>query len=1088
MGQLSCTNATLRTLTSYTNGSPNDSLFYICTGQTGTLVATPPSGVPGWNFAWQIFSVAGNSWNFLTTQNNVATSTQTNLVPGGYRVQITDANNQVVGTYISWIVRINSNPSVGVSPITPGCGSIFLIGSISNGAITPYYNPPSASVDPNSALILGSSSTISICFTGNHTFVSDLGFYLVGPSSCGSPTVVLSPNPGSIGQPSTCNSSNNFTNLCFSTSSTNNLNVCSPISSLSGTYGSYGPSFTPINWSAIYGCDASLAGWTVQIYDCIGVDSGSLTSASLTFSGTSVGGAPATYTYATPAGFSSAISDNSCAPSTASIFTVNAPPATPITPTYGYQWSANPPFPIPNSTTSLFVPLNPGPTVDTEFTLTLTGNNPGAPCGGVTSDTELYDYLSAGASSIFPVDEFYCELDESFVLMADMAGGTWSGIGVIDPNLGVFDPSVSGQGVWTITHTPSGACVSSSTIDITVFNQEIVSITNITACENEEPFLLNVTSNLGQWIGNGISDALTGLFDPAIAGPGTWEIIYSFGEQCLSSDTLDLEVFPLGLAIINSVSNLCLESEPFNLVSSIPGGVWSGIGITDTNLGTFDPLVAGVGLWEITYLPAINCAVESSTLLDVTDQITATINPVGPFCSNNNPVILNANISGGLWSGNGIIDPTTGGFNPSLAGVGIHVINYFIAGACEIVGTTTIEVVQLPFLSLSAPQQICVNANPVALNASVAGGIWSGAGVNANTGLFTPQTAGVGIETIAYSISGVCIVTETIDINVNPQPTVIVGNNVSICVGNDIVLTASGAASYSWTPTNGLSSTSVANPTASPNNTATYTVVGTNAAGCTNSAQITVTVNSNPIVVVNGPFTICEGAEIQLSASGLANYSWSPAALVSNLNLSNPTTSPLNDQTFTVQGLSAAGCPGSATINVNVVEMNITGSPSSGIAPLEVNFTNASEGGNFNWSFGDGFTYISTDVNDWPTNTYQTDGSFETILTSTLSGTTCADTLVTNVYLESEITKIPNVITPNNRDGNETFRVVSENLKTLEVLIFNRWGNEVGKIINPSGSWTANENGAGTYYYVLTAIGFDNVKYEREGSFTVIKD
>lgn len=1088
MGQLSCTNATVRTLTAYTNGAQNDSLFYICTGQTGTLVATPPSGVPGWNFAWQVFNATSNSWTFLTTQNNVATSTQTNLVPGGYRVQITDGNAEVVGTFIAWIVRINSNPSVDVSPITPGCSSLFLIGSISNGAITPYYNPPSAGVDPNSAMIINSSTSINICFSGNHTWVSDLAFYVQGPASCGSPIVLLSPNPGAIGQGAVCNSGNNISNLCFSTSSSNAINICTATTPLSGTYGAYGPGATPINWAPLYGCDASLPGWTVQIYDCIGGDVGSLTAASLSFTGTTVGGNTATYNYSTPSGFNSVINDNSCSPSTASIFTVSAPPATPINATYGYQWSANPPFPIPNSTSSLFIPLNPGPSVDTEFTLTLTGNNPGAPCGGVTSDTELYDFLSAGNSSIEPINEFYCELDEPFTLVADVAGGTWSGTGIVDASLGIFDPSVAGEGLWTITYTPPGECVSSATTQIAVVNQDIVSITNATACAGDEEFLLQVNSNLGQWSGNGIIDPAAGLFDPAVAGPGISEIVYSFGTQCVSSDTLYLEVFETGLATIEPVGEQCPEAPSFDLVTSIPGGTWSGTGITEPTLGTFDPSVAGLGSWEVTYLPNVNCAVPSSITIVVSEQVTANITQAGPFCSNDAAVNLVVDQTGGIWSGPGITNAETGTFNPSQAGAGIHAITYFIEGACDVTGTINIEVIQLPVINITAPSQICIDANPVNITSGASGGTWSGPGINPNTGVFNPQTAGAGNASITYTITGVCDVSASAQITVNPLPNVQAGNNVSICAGNSTTLSATGAASYSWSPSNGLSSTSVASPTASPSGTTTYVVTGTSAAGCISSDDVVVTVNPNPVVVVNGPFTICEGDEIQLSANGLNTYLWTPANLVSNLNASNPTASPMNDQVFTVEGVSAAGCPGSATVNVNVIEMSITSSPASGIAPLEVFFTNASEGGNFFWNFGDGSSYTSENLNDWPTHTFQTDGSFETILSSTLNGTTCFDTLVTNVFLESQIIKIPNVITANGRDGNETFRIVSENIKTLEILIFNRWGNEVGKIINTSGGWAPEDNGAGTYFYVLKATGFDGKQYEREGSFTVITE
>src|SRR5690606_7563958 len=115
-------------------------------------------------------------------------------------------------------------------------------------------------------------------------------FHVTGVQTCALP---ISPNPGANGQGPVCNSNNNVNGLCFSTNSTANFNPCLPetacgnttecLSNYSGVYGTYGPTATPINWSPLYGIDAAQGGWAVQIYDCIGVDVGALTNASITF-------------------------------------------------------------------------------------------------------------------------------------------------------------------------------------------------------------------------------------------------------------------------------------------------------------------------------------------------------------------------------------------------------------------------------------------------------------------------------------------------------------------------------------------------------------------------------------------------------------------------------------------------------------------------------------------------------------------------------------------------------------------------------------------------------------------------------------
>ena len=264
-----------RSLTVYTNGATNDSIYFYCDGELGSLTATPSGGVAPYDFNWQQYDTGSNAYASYITENDLLVSTLNDLPAGGYRVTITDANGTIVGCDRAWISQVLTDPSVNVNPLTPGCGSVSLNGQVTYGTATPYYNPPP---DP---MIIGANTQITVCFTGNHTFVSDIGFYFVGPASCGSPTITLSPNPGT-----NCNANENFSNLCFTNvTSFPNFNVCGAPTPLTGTYDSYGAANTPINWTALNGCNAASSGWRVQVYDCVGADTGSLTDATITFVG-----------------------------------------------------------------------------------------------------------------------------------------------------------------------------------------------------------------------------------------------------------------------------------------------------------------------------------------------------------------------------------------------------------------------------------------------------------------------------------------------------------------------------------------------------------------------------------------------------------------------------------------------------------------------------------------------------------------------------------------------------------------------------------------------------------------------------------
>ncbi|MBL7773912.1 MAG: M4 family metallopeptidase [Chitinophagaceae bacterium] len=80
-------------------------------------------------------------------------------------------------------------------------------------------------------------------------------------------------------------------------------------------------------------------------------------------------------------------------------------------------------------------------------------------------------------------------------------------------------------------------------------------------------------------------------------------------------------------------------------------------------------------------------------------------------------------------------------------------------------------------------------------------------------------------------------------------------------------------ASYSWTPSATLSSSSIFNPTCTPTATTTYTVTAATSSGCTSTASKTVYVNAKPQIqsVVTGASPLCAGASTTITANALSS-------------------------------------------------------------------------------------------------------------------------------------------------------------------------------------------------------------------------
>lgn len=145
-------------------------------------------------------------------------------------------------------------------------------------------------------------------------------------------------------------------------------------------------------------------------------------------------------------------------------------------------------------------------------------------------------------------------------------------------------------------------------------------------------------------------------------------------------------------------------------------------------------------------------------------------------------------------------------------------------------------------------------------------------------------------------------------VNVIPAPNITANATPpTVCLGDQITLTGSGAISYSWSGgiTNGIPFT--------PASTATYTVTGTDANGCTNTSTTDVTVNPLPIITATAsPPSVCPGSSTTLSGGGGVSYVWS-GGVINGIPFV-----PLANGSYTVIGTDANGCTNTSSVTINL--------------------------------------------------------------------------------------------------------------------------------------------------------------------------
>ena len=419
----------------------------------------------------------------------------------------------------------------------------------------------------------------------------------------------------------------------------------------------------------------------------------------------------------------------------------------------GGTWSG------PGVTGNIFDPALAGPGIHT-ITYTITTSS-----GCSDSDQITITVFPIPDATITPQGNL-CINDPVVTLTAHDPGGTWSGAGMTGST---FNPAAAGDGNHIITYTINdiNGCSSTDQITITVGPSPDATITPVNPlCINSPAISLTAHDPGGTWSGPGVAG---NTFDPAAAGVGSHIIGYSIiNGYCSDADQITIIVSDKPDATISPLSDLCINGSKATLIAHDTGGIWSGPGVVG-NL--FDPLQAGTGIHTINYTitNAGGCTDADQTTVTVLPAPDATITPVDTLCVNNPAVTLTAKDQGGVWSG-----AVSGNvFDPAVAGVGNHVVNYIITNGngCSDADNITISVMPVPIVNINSVGTLYINSPEVILNAIPVGGVFSGDGMTGS--VFKPSAAGLGTHVIHYQTipdKYGCLGTDTIHIKVLMPP------------------------------------------------------------------------------------------------------------------------------------------------------------------------------------------------------------------------------------------------------------------------------------------------------------------------------
>lgn len=282
----------------------------------------------------------------------------------------------------------------------------------------------------------------------------------------------------------------------------------------------------------------------------------------------------------------------------------------------------------------------------------------------------------------------------------------------------------------------------------------------------------------------------------------------------------------------------------------------------------------------------------------ITEPIADASIVAGGGCENvvdfqNDSQVIMGVIASSAWNfgDGGGSSETNPSYNYSNPGTYEVILTITTENGCIDRDTFEIEIFPTPELTLAADETICYG-DTIQIGAEASGGTvdyiysWS-----PTTGLSDPSSAVTQAAplsdteyTLTVTDANGCEVSDAIYVDVLPQRFLDLGDDIEICYGDTEIIgrAATGGSppfTYSWSPTDGLTSPNAFSTETSPEQTTEYVLTAVDSYGCVIRDTMTVVVHPlpEPVITPDGPTWFCSCDSVTLDAGdlGYLSYSWS---------------------------------------------------------------------------------------------------------------------------------------------------------------------------------------------------------------------
>ena len=568
-----------------------------------------------------------------------------------------------------------------------------------------------------------------------------------------------------------------------------------------------------------------------------------------------------------------------------------------------------------------------------------------------------------------------------------------------------------------------------------------------------------------------------------------WTVVFTEGSNAGPDNSGDLCSSPGSTIALNDL-----------LTGADADGTWEEL----TGSGAFDPITAmfdgsglTVGVYDFMYTVSEAACPEDTAFISITvlpdPIIDAGLDQT--ICPGDLAILSGDGAGPGgtyLWDGGGV-----DGLPVSPDITTTYTVTGYDANDCYNTDEMTVFVLPAPSVNAGPDLELCEGETAAlsatgALDYSWTGGISNG----------VPFTPGIGFN--EYTVTGTnadgCEATDDVSITVHALPEIAAPEDITVCDGTAITLSAVGAPTITW------SGGVIDGEAFIPTETTTYTVTGTDENGCAGIDEVTVTLAEIPYVafeadILSGCYPLTVNFS-NISPGTSIDCQWEiDGETISGCDEITTTFDYADCFDITLNMMSEEGCVGSKTYwdYICIDEYPVASfypSPSTVISTDPGSkMVNLSTGAtSYSWDMGDGTTGV---MEEEPFHVFPPNSNTYNVTLVAASNLGCTDTAYSTVkVLEELIFYIPNTFTPDGDTFNESFKPIFTSgldIYDYHLTIFNRWGEIVFESFDVNYGWNGTygngpkvEDGVYIWQIEFGDINSDK-KHTENGHVTVLQ-